>query len=144
MSASSGVHTNGIESNAGCDGLALHALLQRRFKGALFFGGHSQFLGNWSLFLSLGPSRTPRPNQLCPSSPRPPPMLLTPSGRFCATPFLTGVCVHVCVRINPQQATHWESTQHWPSNRRPKSSAFANTTIATRPITGKLCSQALL
>jgi len=139
MSARSGVHTNGIESNAGCDGLALRALLQRRFKGALFFGGHSQFLGNWSLFLSLGPSRTPRPNKLCPSSPRPPPMLLTLSGPFCATPFLTGVCPS-----NPQQATHWESTQPWPSNRRPKSSAFANTTIATRPITGKPCSQALL
>jgi len=93
MSARSGVHTNGIESNAGCDGLALRALLQRRFKGALFFGGHSQFLGNWSLFLSLGPSRTPRPNKLCPSSPRPPPMLLTLSGPFCATPFLTGVSI---------------------------------------------------
>ena len=36
-----------------CDGLSLHALLQRRFKGALFFGGHTQFLGNWSLCLSL-------------------------------------------------------------------------------------------
>ncbi len=38
---------------AGCDGLALQALLHRRFKGALFFGGHTQFLGNWSLGLSL-------------------------------------------------------------------------------------------
>ena len=38
---------------AACDSLALYALLQRRFKGALFFGGHTQFLGNWSLCLSL-------------------------------------------------------------------------------------------
>jgi len=38
---------------AGCDGLALQALLHRRFKGSLFFGGHTQFLGNWSLGLSL-------------------------------------------------------------------------------------------
>ena len=37
-----------------CDGLALRDLLQRRFKGALFFGGHTQFLGNWCLCLSIG------------------------------------------------------------------------------------------
>jgi hypothetical protein len=41
---------------AAFDLLALRALLQRRFKGALFFGGHTQFLGNWSLCLSLGGS----------------------------------------------------------------------------------------
>ena len=35
------------------DALALRALLQRRFKGALFFGGHTQLLGNWSLCLSF-------------------------------------------------------------------------------------------
>eukprot|EP00802_Teleaulax_amphioxeia_P024318 Tamp_24999.p1 GENE.Tamp_24999~~Tamp_24999.p1 ORF type:complete len:293 (+),score=50.33 Tamp_24999:46-879(+) len=40
-------------AGASCDGLALRALLRRRFKGALFFGGHTQFLGNWCLCLSI-------------------------------------------------------------------------------------------
>ena len=41
-------------AGASGDALALRALLRRRFKGALFFGGHTQFLGNWSLCLSIG------------------------------------------------------------------------------------------
>jgi len=131
-------------AGASCDGLALRALLRRRFKGALFFGGHTQFLGNWCLCLSIG-TAMPRPRRAAPRAPRPSPRRPAPP------PACPRVCFHARavfararlrrVRARPcvsaQPATPWPYTRRWRSRRRQRCTTSAGTSIETESTTGR-------
>ena len=101
-------------AGASGDALALRALLSRRFKGALFFGGHTQFLGNWSLCLSIGTR-----GHYCPA-PRAPHTTQRP--RPAPAPFCT-FCLLTCQarraslrRVCASMSVRGICSQPWPGS----------------------------
>jgi hypothetical protein len=132
-------------AGASGDALAMRALLRRRFKGALFFGGHTQFLGNWSLCLSIGTH-----GHCCPQCPAPltqhsahgphlAPCCTLPAhmpGACCARASLRRVCACVCAG-HLQPAMVWPYTQRWSSRRRQRCTTPADKRTATASTAGR-------